>query len=58
VKLGYGQFSINEERYFKQCPGCGENVRGESFKNIGFRNAKIVIKGVMIGCNEDKPINQ
>ncbi len=58
MKLGYGQFNISAEKYKKVCPGCGKNVRGDSFKNIGFRNAKIVIEGVMFKGGEEVFIHQ
>jgi hypothetical protein len=51
--LGYGQFNISTEKYKKKCQGCGKNVRGDNFRNIGFRNAKIVIDGVMIVGGEE-----
>jgi hypothetical protein len=53
VKLGYGTFDISRERFKKLCPSCGTPVKSETFNNIGFKYANLIITGMIIDNGED-----
>ena len=47
VQKGYGHFDFSRNSIGNVCPQCKTQMNSKSFVNIGYKNARVVIRGAI-----------